>query len=242
MRQTRDPALLEYVGRGAFQASLFPIPAGETRRVEIKYAQVLAADNGLVHYRYPLNTEKFSALPLEQVSLSVNVISPDPVKAIYSSSHKIAISRDGNYRFSAGYEANNVTPDTDFDLYYSVSPEDIGLNLLTYRDPETDEGFFLLLAAPSLNVEAAKVVAKDVLVVLDQSGSMEGEKFRQAQGALKYVLNHLNPEDRFNIIAFSTGTRPYTRGLQPAANAPDAGRVPQRRRSCPARRCRPRFP
>ena len=224
VRQTRDPALLEYVGRGAFQASLFPIPAGETRRVEIKYAQVLAADNGLVHYRYPLNTEKFSALPLEQVSLSVNVISPDPVKAIYSPSHKIAISRDGDYRFSAGYEANNVTPDTDFDLYYSVSPEDIGLNLLTYRDPETDEGFFLLLAAPSLNVDAAKVVAKDVLVVLDQSGSMEGEKFRQAQGALKYVLNHLNPEDRFNIIAFSTGTRPYTRGLQPAANAPEAAR------------------
>jgi len=143
---------------------------------------------------------------------------------VYIPSHKIAISRDGDYRFTVGYEENNVTPNTDFDLYYSVSADDIGLNLLTYRDPATGEGFFLLLAAPSLDVDAARVVAKDVLVVLDQSGSMDGEKFRQAQDALKYVLNHLNPEDRFNIIAFSTGVRQYARGLQPAANAPEAAR------------------
>ncbi len=224
VRQSRDPALLEYVGRGAVQASIFPIPSGETRRIELEYSQVLAADNGLIHYRYPLNTEKFSALPLEQVSVSVKVVSPDPVRAIYSPSHDIAIARDGDQRFSAGYEANNVTPDLDFDLYYSVSTDHIGLNLLTYRDPDTGEGFFLLLAAPSLNVDAARVVAKDVIVVLDQSGSMEGEKFRQAQDALVYVLNHLNAADRFNVVAFSTGTRHYAAGLRPAADAPEAAR------------------
>jgi Ca-activated chloride channel family protein len=224
VRQSRDPALLEYVGRGAVQANLFPIPAGETRRIELEYSQVLAADNGLFHYRYPLNTEKFSALPLEQVSVSVNVISRDPVRAIYSPSHALAISREGDYRFSAGYEANNVAPDTDFDLYYSISAEAIGLNLLTYRDPATGDGFFLLMAAPSLEAGPAQIAAKDVIVVLDQSGSMDGEKFRQAQDALKYVLNHLNPTDRFNIIAFSTGTRPYASGLRPAADAPEAAR------------------
>lgn len=226
VRQSRDPALLEYIGRGAVQASIFPIPPGETRRIELEYAQVLAADNGLIHYRYPLNTEKFSAQPLEQVSISVKVTSPDPVRAIYSPTHDIAIARDreADDRFSAGYEANNVTPDTDFDLYYSVSTDHIGLNLLTYRDPDTGEGFFLLLAAPSLNVDAAQVVAKDVIVVLDQSGSMEGEKFRQAQDALKYVLNHLNAEDRFNVVAFSTGTEPYASGLRSASDAPEAAR------------------
>jgi Ca-activated chloride channel family protein len=224
VRQSRDPALLEYIGRGAVQASIFPIPPGETRRIELEYAQVLAADNGLIHYRYPLNTEKFSAQPLEQVSISVKVTSPDPVRAVYSPTHNIAVEREGDYRFSAGYEANNLTPDTDFDLYYSVSADHIGLNLLTYRDPDSGEGFFLLLAAPSLNVDAAQVVAKDVIVVLDQSGSMDGEKFQQAQAALKYVLNHLNPEDRFNVIAFSTGTEQYARGLRPASDAPEAAR------------------
>jgi Ca-activated chloride channel family protein len=56
----RDPALLEYVGQGAMQARIFPIPPQGERRVELEYSQVLPADNGLVRYVYPLNTEKFS--------------------------------------------------------------------------------------------------------------------------------------------------------------------------------------
>jgi Ca-activated chloride channel family protein len=222
VRRTLDPALLEYAGRGAVQATIFPIPPGETRRVELEYSQVLPADNGLIHYRYPLNTEKFSTTPLEQVSVSVQVVSREAVRAIYSPSHNVAVARDGEFEFTAGYEANNVVPDTDFDLYYSVSPDDIGVNTLTYRDPATGEGFFVLLAAPSLDVDRSRVVAKDVVVVLDQSGSMEGEKFAQAQNALEYVLGHLNAEDRFNLIAFSTGTRAYQTGLQPARDAAEA--------------------
>lgn len=223
VRSLRDPALLEYAGRGAVQANIFPIEPGATRRVELEYTQVLPAENGLVHYRYPLNTEKFSALPLEQVSVAVNVVSAEAVRAIYSPSHPVAISRDGDFRFRAGYEAGAVTPDTDFDLYYSVSPDDIGLNTLTYQDPLTGEGYFLLLAAPRLEVSAAQVVAKDVIVVLDQSGSMDGEKFAQAQAAVDYVLTHLNPDDRFGLVAFSTGLNVYANGLQPAAAA-DAAR------------------
>ena len=61
VRRQRDPALLEYVGRGAFQASIFPIPPGGQRRIELTYSQVLPQTAGLVHYRYPLNTEKFSS-------------------------------------------------------------------------------------------------------------------------------------------------------------------------------------
>ena len=49
---------------------------------------------------------------------------------------------------------------------------------------------------------------------------MLGEKFQQAHTALKYVLQHLQTVERFNIIAFSTGLRRYAEGLQPAANAP----------------------
>jgi Ca-activated chloride channel family protein len=222
VRQMRDPALLEYAGRGAVQASIFPIEAGASRRVELEYTQVLPADNGLIHYRYPLNTEKFSSAPLEQVSVSVSVVSSEDVRAIYSPSHPVAIARDGERRFTAGYEASGVTPDTDFDLYYSVSPEAIGLNTLSYHDPATGEGYFVLLAAPSLAAAADQIVAKDVIVVLDQSGSMEGEKFAQAQAAVDYILTHLNAADRFNLVAFSTGVSPYASRLQPASAAEPA--------------------
>jgi Ca-activated chloride channel family protein len=223
VRRRRDPALLEYVGRGAVQASVFPIPPGGTRKIEIEYSQVLPVVNGLVRYVYPLNTEKFSARPLEQVSVHVEVRSPNAMHALYSPTHqdRVYIERDGNYRATVGYEEMDVLPDQDFELVYTVSQEDVGLNLLSYRVPGED-GFFLLLAAPTVEVEEDKVIPRDVILVLDVSGSMVGEKLDQAQEALAYVLEHLNEEDRFNVIAFSTGLQQYARRLRPASEAGEA--------------------
>jgi Ca-activated chloride channel family protein len=226
VRTMRDPALLEYIDRGAVQASIFPIPPGGERRIELEYSEVLTADNGLIHYRYPLNTEKFSTQPLEEVSISVRADSSVPIKAVYSPTHKVSVERENEYEFLVGYEETDITPDKDFDLFYSISEDEFGLNLISFRDPldEDSDGFFLLLAAPNLEVDPSESIAKDVILVLDRSGSMEGKKFQQAQEALKFVLEHLNPEDRFNIIAFSTGTKAYATSLKPASDAPNAVR------------------
>jgi Ca-activated chloride channel family protein len=226
VRNLRDPALLEYVDRGAVQASIFPIAPGAERRIELEYTQVLQADAGLIHYSYPLNTEKFSSAPLEDVSVTVDVTSTQPVAAIYSPSHEVVIDRQGSTRFTVSYEDSDVTPDRDFELYYSVPQEDIGLSLLTYRNPDSGDpdGYFLLLAAPGLRTDDRPVISKDVVFVLDQSGSMEGEKFRQAKTALAYALDHLNSGDRFNVIAFSSGTRAFASGLRPADEASEAVR------------------
>ena len=221
VREQRDPALLEYIDRGAFRVSIFPIPSGEERRVELEYSQVLPVDGGLVRYTYPLNTERFSARPLEEVSVSVSIESPDPIKAIYSPSHKVVVDRDGDYRARVGYEERNVLPDKDFDLVYTVSPEDVGLNLLSFKDGDAD-GFFLMLVAPQVEVDQSQVVEKDVHLILDTSGSMEGEKVEQAKEALIYVLEHLNEGDRFNITDFSTGVRQYARNPQPASERGEA--------------------
>ncbi|MDQ3693881.1 MAG: VWA domain-containing protein [Chloroflexota bacterium] len=223
VRELRDPALLEYIGTGAIQASVFPIPPGEDRRIEIEYGQVIPAEQGLSRYLYPLNTERFSARPLEQVSVRVEVESEAPVRAIYSPSHDIAISREDDFHFVAGYEATDVHPATDFELFYNVSPDLVGANLVSYYDPVTNEGYFMLLAAPGIErASDDEVIAKDVVIVLDTSGSMEGEKIVQAKAALSYVLTHLNPEDRFNIVRFSTGANDYAPDLAPAAEAGEA--------------------
>jgi Ca-activated chloride channel family protein len=221
VRQRRDPALLEYIDRGAFRVSIFPIPPGEERRVELEYSQVLPVDGGLVRYTYPLDTERFSARPLQEVNVSVSIESPDPIKAIYSSSHSVAIDRDSDYRARVGYEERGVLPDRDFELVYTLSPEDVGLNLLSYQDGEAD-GFFLMLVAPQVEVNQSQIVDKDVLLILDTSGSMEGEKLAQAKDALIYVLEHLNEGDRFNITDFSTGVRQYARSPQPAGQRDEA--------------------
>jgi Ca-activated chloride channel family protein len=223
VRRMQDPALLEYAGRGALQARIFPIPPGGERRIELEYSQALTAENGLVRYTYPLNTEKFSTQPLEQVSVSVDVRARSPIRAVYSPSHEVEISRLDNNHVRAGYEADNVRPDTDFSLYYSLG-ESQAFHLLSYRDP-TDpgdaDGFFLVLLAPSPQAEVGRV-PKDVLLVLDRSGSMDGEKFQQAQQALRYILQNLNPEDRFNLITFSTGVELYASRLRPAEEANEA--------------------
>lgn len=219
----RDPALLEYGGRGAVQARIFPIAAGEERRIELEYSQALPAEGGLVRYIYPLNTEKFSALPLESVSISVDIQSTDPIRAVYSPSHEIAVSRKSDDHVTVGYEASNVLPDTDFTLYYSLG-ETEAFHLLSFRDPtdETDsDGFFLVLLAPRI-ATIDQVIPKDLILVLDRSGSMEGEKFQQAQQAAGYILQHLNAEDRFNIISFSTGIEMYANRLRPASEGQQA--------------------
>jgi Ca-activated chloride channel family protein len=213
VRQIIDPALLEYVGRDAIKASIFPIQPGEERRIEIEYSEILSAEQGLVHYSYPLNTEKFSPQPLEEASVHVSVVSSDPIGSVYSPSHEIAIDRDGEYRFAVGYEERDVTPDTDFELYYSLTSDAIGMSLLTYKESAREDGFFLLLVSPRVDVDPQDVVEKDVILVLDASGSMHGERLDQAKEALSYVLDNLNRGDRFNVIAFSTGTRVFAGDL-----------------------------
>jgi len=224
VRRMRDPALLEYADRGALQARIFPIPPEGERRIELEYSQALTAENGLVRYVYPLNTEKFSAWPLESVSVSVEVrSSTTPIRAVYSPSHTVSVSRADDRHVTVGYEESDVTPNADFALYYSLG-ESEAFHLLTFRDPadETDaDGFFLLLLAPRPDA-AAQTLAKDVLLVLDRSGSMDGDKFQQAQEALRYVLRHLNAEDRFNVITFSTGVEAYASRLRPADEASEA--------------------
>jgi len=223
VRSLKDPALLEYVDQEAVQAHIFPIPPKDERRVELEYTQVFAAENGLVKYVYPLNTEKFSLWPLDSVSVSVDIQSNVPLRAVYSSSHEVDIHREDEYHVIVGYEEESVTPDKDFVLYYSQGEEQ-AFHLMTFRNPSDsvdNDGFFLLLLAPRPDAKTV-TIAKDIILVLDKSGSMEGEKFQQAQEAMRYILEHLNPDDRFNIISFSTGIDQYARQMRPASEVNEA--------------------
>lgn len=218
VRRMKDPALLEYVGRKALKASVFPIPPGEERKIELEYSQILPVENGLVHYTYPLSTERFSARPLQDLVIRGEIESREALKAVYSSSHEVSTDRADDYHALLGLEQTDVLPDKDFELYYTISSEKVGLNLLSYKEAGQD-GFFLLLAAPDVSVEEGEIVAKDVILVLDTSGSMREEKMEQAREAAKYVLGNLNPSDNFGIVSFSTSTRAFSSKLEPASQA-----------------------
>jgi Ca-activated chloride channel family protein len=205
VRSLRDPALLEYVGRDTYRARIFPIPANGDKRVTISYDQVVPVDNGLAEVLYPLNTEKFSSKPLEEVSVAVTIESRTPIASVYSPTHEIDVHRVTDRKVVAGYEDSGVKPDEDFLLYYSMSPEDLGVNVISTWPEGEEEGYFLLLAAPAYEADPDKRVPKDVVFILDTSGSMAGDgKIDQAREALKYCVSSLNDEDRVNIVKFST--------------------------------------
>jgi Ca-activated chloride channel family protein len=214
VRRMRDPGLLEYMGRNLFRARVYPIPANGEKRVQISYTEILKAENGLVKYLYPLNTEKFSRDPLTDVSISVRVESRVPIVNIYSPSHRASVRKDGEGLARVGYEDKDVRPDKDFLLYYSLSKDDIGLSLMNWEGPEGS--FFMLLASPRFAAPGERIVAKNVVLVLDSSGSMSGTKIAQAKEAARFILNHLDRRDEFTLIDFDEGVTAFSEGLLPA--------------------------
>jgi Ca-activated chloride channel family protein len=211
VRKMRDPALLEYAGRDLFKVRVFPIEPRSRKPIKISYTELLRSDAGTVTYLYPLSTEKFSARPIKNLSMKIELKSAEPLASIYSPSHKVEIKRDDPNRAVIGYESKDEKPDTDFQLVYSSDTRDVGLRLITYK-PDSDDGYFLLLAAPTISNDT-KPAAKDVVFVVDTSGSMAGAKLQQAQKALRSCVENLNADDRFEIVRFSTEAEPLFHDL-----------------------------
>ncbi len=212
VRRKRDPALLEYFRDGMFKASVYPIPAKGETRIKLYYSEILKLNGGICGYRYTLNTEKFSQDPLQSVKLTVEVNSKKPIKSIYSPSHNIRIEKESDHHAKITYVEENTRPDKDFFLYYTVSEKDIGFDLLPYQD-EDKNGYFLAMISPQVEVPTDKTLSKNIIFILDTSGSMSGEKIKQAKGALSFCLNSLNKGDRFNIIDFDDQIRNFKPGL-----------------------------
>jgi len=215
VRRQRDPALLQYIGHGLFQANVFPIPAGASRKLELSYTQVVAQRDGLYQFLYPLRAQQTGAGSIESLAINIELRHQPGLRTIYSPNYNISVDRTGDDSAKIGYEATHVQPESDFQLFFGADQKTIGLNLLSYK-PTGEDGFFVLLAAPGIDVEPQQVVQRDVVLVVDVSGSMQGEKIEQARKAAHYVVDHLNAGDRFNLISFSTGVRLWKSTLQPA--------------------------
>ncbi len=218
VRKIRDPALLEYAGRDIFKVRIFPIEPLSEKRITLSYTQLLPSDGGLVRYLYPLNTEKFSASPIKSVSIKVDLDSGEPIGPIYSPSHTVEVRRSGPRAATIGFETTDSRPDTDFELIFGPADKDIGLNLLTHQTGD-DKGYFAMLVTPNVEIREQDVVPKDVIFVLDTSGSMAGDKLQQARKALDFCVENLNDSDRFEVVRFSTDVEPLFDGLVKADDA-----------------------
>ena len=198
--QRRDPSLLEYADWESLAFDL-SLPPGGSRQMSLEYEEVLAPSSGLYHYRYVLSVERYSAQPLEEVSLTVDLRSSSGLASLYSSSHAVTTEWLGPNQARVTWQAENVLPDQDFDLYFAPTEGGFGGGLLTGR--RADHDHFLFLFSPAAESRQTNALPKDIVFVFDRSGSMSGEKIEQARNALQFILGQLNENDRFSIVSFN---------------------------------------
>jgi Ca-activated chloride channel family protein len=174
VRRRRDPALLEYMGRDLFQTSVFPVSPGGQSKVQLQYSQLLKKDSGLIAFGLPLSTAKHSEKPVEHLTVSVNISAPAPIRTVYSPTHEVEISRPDGSRATVKLNLNNVATADDFRLLYSTDSSPVGLNVISYKPEDNEDGYFALLATPDTRAGHAVKLAKTVVFLCDRSGSMSG--------------------------------------------------------------------
>jgi Ca-activated chloride channel family protein len=213
VRRTQDPGLLEYMGNNLLRLRVFPVPARGDQKVSLRYTAVAARDSGLVEYVYPLKADAKAATTLEQFTLDATLKSQHAVQNVYSPTHPIKVTRPGDREVRVHFERGQAPLDKDFQLFYTLGDKDVGLTALAHRPDRGADGYFLLLVAPRAELSKTQHVARDMVFVLDTSGSMAGVKMEQARKALRYCLNNLGTEDRFALINFATTVNKYADGL-----------------------------
>lgn len=204
VRRQRDPALLEYMGRGVFKTSVFPIPAGKSRRVEIRYTQLLKNDNGLVDFTLPLGNARHCRKAVKKMKVTVRIKCKDELKNVYSPTHDFKINQPNDHKATCTLSLTNVLAPDDVRLLYGIRGNEFGMNLVTFKPDGDEQGYFLLLASPKVKAKKKAAIPKTVMFVVDRSGSMAGQKLEQAKASLRYMINSLGPKDTFNIVSYSS--------------------------------------
>jgi Ca-activated chloride channel homolog len=232
-QQQIDPGLLqqddEHEGRSAFSAKVFPIPAYGTKRVEIEYTEVLPVDSLTSHFTFPLKPSFGDAQSVAEFNLHIHVLSDYPISPINEErqEYPLLLTKSEPNEFEAEFHASGLELKQDFSFDYRINVPESTLSVTTYRAPEQISAYDLrdpALAAQNPNgyFEARAIFnqsanapkenrqPRNVILLLDTSLSMYGDKLKRAVEALEYFLNSLSPQDHFDLILFNEETYAFS--------------------------------
>lgn len=215
VRRRADPALIELAGQGLVRARVFPIQPGETRKVSLRYTQVLERAGNALQLQYAGGIRGGAqttagdvrrARP-EQVETTFRVTVEECEGFLdpFSPTHTLDFDRAGD-RMVVSVEEEIVGR---LSIFLPLAGDAVGMSVATHR-PVGDDGYFMLTVSPDR--ERGEVQPRDLTVVMDVSGSMSGEKIEQARDALHRLLATLSPDDRFRFLSFSSAVRAHERG------------------------------
>ena len=231
VRKRRDPALVELAGRDLIRARVFPIEPGDTRRIILRYAQVLPLLGDALRMQFPRTASVMDlrgdgpqgfpepradirratpTAPALASAVHVRIEHASMLGTPYSPTDAIdVVRRDGSLVEVRLLENERRPGRAAFELLLPRLGSTIGASLLAHApDPGSEDGYFLLLLNPPA-ADTTETIARDVSLVLDVSGSMAGHKIEQARSALEQLLRGLRLHDRFRLITFSSAVRSY---------------------------------
>ncbi|KPK71741.1 MAG: hypothetical protein AMJ84_05730, partial [Acidithiobacillales bacterium SM23_46] len=199
----RDPALLEFVGYNLIRSSVFPVEARGVQKVRLTYEHILQADGNRIDYVLPRSESLEYTVPW---NVSVKIKSKIRISTVYSPSHRLETTRSSEKVVSARLASNATIEPGPFRLSYLLESDGVTASLLAYPDPKVGGGYFLLLAGLPAKMPAGDdgpAIKREVTLVLDRSGSMNGEKMEQVREAALQILAGLEDGEAFNIIAYN---------------------------------------
>ena len=153
--------------------------------------------------------------PLNPVSLRVELDPGLALSALESSYHRVRTTPLSRGRFEITLEDVEVPADRDFELVWQPAAG-AGPTAALFADQTGDRTYALLMLLPPRDLGRTRL-AREVIFVLDNSGSMAGASIEQARAALKLALARLRPGDRFNVVRFNHHTDSVFYKAQPAS-------------------------
>ena len=217
----KTASLLDQERPNIFTQSVANILPNEKIVIEISYVETLKYEDGSYEFVFPMtiapryipgsvkDANKISPTVVKEraghnISIEVNLNAGVPVEEIRSTSHEIErINLSSNSAKISLKDAETI-PNKDFILRYDVTGKRIEDAILTHRDERG--GFFTLVLQPPDKFATEDVTPKEIVFVLDTSGSMSGFPIEKAKEAMKLSLDGLYPNDTFNIITFAGET------------------------------------
>lgn len=209
VRRTQDPGLLEYMDNNLLRLRVFPVPPKKDQKVTLSYTSVAPRDGSVIEYIYPLKTDGKTTQTLEDFGIQATIKSQHPIQNVFSPTHALNIKRPNDREVTIDFERNQGLLDKDFQLFYAIGDKDVGFTLLTHRPISSDKGFFMLLLSPRVETSKSHIQPRDMVFVVDTSGSMRGPKLDQAKRAVKYCVSNLGSDDRFAVLNFATTINRY---------------------------------
>ncbi len=153
------------------------------------------------------------------ISVTVNLDAGLPLREVKSALHKVIVTPAGPNRAVVKLADQATIPNKDFVLRFSAAGSEMAEGILTYVKPDAEGGYFTLIMQPPMAPPQDMVSPKEMVFVIDQTGSQSGWPIKKAKETMAHCLKSLNPGDTFQLIGFNTEVFPCFEAPVPATKA-----------------------